>query len=121
MRTINPTPARVALAEAVLHAHAAKVAAEEAFAEVRDALMRKCPQPGKLTTPIGSVTISEREATKVDIEALIDLLDIETVLLLVRAVNVPLLRQLIEAGAIAERDAEVILSSTISRALTVGR
>jgi hypothetical protein len=117
--SINPTPARVSIGEALIHAHRAKEQATAAFEEVRDALLRKCPNAGTLQTSIGRITLSDRETVKVDLDALIECVDIETLLLLVKSVNVPLLRQLIEAGAIDPNIPRPILSTSTTRAVAV--
>lgn len=119
MSSINPTPARVALAESLIQAHRAKEAATKAYDEVRDALLRKCPAAGTIETSIGKVTLADRETVKVDLDVLIDRLDIDTVLLLMKTVNVPLLRQLVEAGAIDADDATAMMSTSTTRAITV--
>lgn len=73
--TINPTERRVAAAELVIAAKAAKEAANAAYEESLAAFLRTCPDEGVLEFAGHRVTITQTGTRSFDVDALAGLVD----------------------------------------------
>jgi hypothetical protein len=120
--TINATDRRIAAAKTWLAAKAAAEAAEAALKEARETLLRVVPDgEGVLEFDGGKVLFDNRSVPSYDVEALVDLVDDETLEFVTeRKVKSTAWKASVDSGLITDDVVDAVVSLSTSRVVKEG-